>query len=568
MSGKLRDIAEALFKNKPMKIIIPMSGYGERFRRVGYKIPKSLILVEGIPIINHVINMFSEDDEFIFICNVEDLNNVDYNMREILSKCSKNSTIISIEPHKLGPVHAVLQARELINNDPFIVNYCDFTCYWDWKEFKKFVINTGCKGAIPAYKGFHPHSLGKTNYAYIKNNNLIVEDIQEKKPFTKNKMQEFASSGTYYFSSGKEMIKAFEFIIKNNFQVNGEYYVSLAYKYFIENQMNVLVYPIQHFMQWGTPEDLKDYQNWSSIFDNLCKKKKYDDEFKVKGSSIIPMAGLGKRFSNEGYKKTKPLISVSGKPMVLQAVNDLPESKCTTFVIRKDMKEYKYIKNIIKSNYSNSLVLTLDKVTSGQAITALEGLDYMEKMKGLVTEPLTIGACDNGCIYNSKKLNELMNNSDIDIIVWGKKNHSHAMRNPEMYGWINADANGRIKEVKVKKPISNELKEPIIIGTFTFSKAYEFRKLVNALISKEMKVNQEYYIDSCINLAIEMGLSCFYFEVDSFISWGTPNDFKTFEYWQSCFHKWNWHPYSLEKDSRVDPKAISELNNKYNEFDK
>ena len=58
-----------------MQIIIPMSGFGERFRRNGYKIPKPLIKVEGLPIIGHVINLFPGETKIIFICNQEHLDN-------------------------------------------------------------------------------------------------------------------------------------------------------------------------------------------------------------------------------------------------------------------------------------------------------------------------------------------------------------------------------------------------------------------------------------------------------------------------------------------------------------
>ena len=35
-------------------------------------------------------------------------------------------------------------------------------------HFKNYVNESHCDGAIPSYRGFHPHSLGTTNYAYIK----------------------------------------------------------------------------------------------------------------------------------------------------------------------------------------------------------------------------------------------------------------------------------------------------------------------------------------------------------------------------------------------------------------
>tara|TARA_B100001063_G_C16599206_1_gene469769 strand:+ start:536 stop:697 length:162 start_codon:yes stop_codon:yes gene_type:complete len=44
-----------------------MSGFGERFRKVGYKVPKPPIEIEGKPIIAHVIDMFPGEQEFNFI---------------------------------------------------------------------------------------------------------------------------------------------------------------------------------------------------------------------------------------------------------------------------------------------------------------------------------------------------------------------------------------------------------------------------------------------------------------------------------------------------------------------
>ena len=142
-----------------MQIVIPMSGFGERFRKAGYTIPKPLIEVEGKPIIAHVIDMFPGEKNFLFICNEDHLNNPDYRMREILDVYCPTGKILSIPSHSLGPVHAVLQAKNLIDfEEEVIINYCDFTCYWDWKHFKKFVLSNKCGGCIPAYKGFHPHS--------------------------------------------------------------------------------------------------------------------------------------------------------------------------------------------------------------------------------------------------------------------------------------------------------------------------------------------------------------------------------------------------------------------------
>jgi len=52
-----------------MKVIIPMSGIGNRFLNAGYTEPKPLIEVDGSPMIYHVIDLFPGETDFIFICN-------------------------------------------------------------------------------------------------------------------------------------------------------------------------------------------------------------------------------------------------------------------------------------------------------------------------------------------------------------------------------------------------------------------------------------------------------------------------------------------------------------------
>ena len=183
-----------------------MSGIGERFLKYGIDTPKPLIEVDGKPIIHHVIEMFPGESNFIFICNKEHLSNKNYNMRKVIKSKVPNAKIIGIKFHKLGPVFAVNKIKDLINNKfPVIINYCDFTCYWDYKKFKKEIISKKYHGCIPAYKNFHPHSVWSKNYAFIKEENLFLKDIKEKAPFADNRMKEFASSGTYYFKTGSLM---------------------------------------------------------------------------------------------------------------------------------------------------------------------------------------------------------------------------------------------------------------------------------------------------------------------------------------------------------------------------
>jgi hypothetical protein len=128
----------------------------------------------------------------------------------------------------------------------------------------------------------------------------------------------------------------------------------------LTKKMPVCVYPIEFFMQWGTPDDLVEYQGWHETFEQLLEP---DLKPKPYGNLIIPMAGLGQRFNKEGYTVTKPLIEVSGKPMVLQACHDLPPSKNQMFVLRADMPGLEDIQKEIQQNYPKALFHIVEQVT-------------------------------------------------------------------------------------------------------------------------------------------------------------------------------------------------------------
>ena len=138
-----------------MQIVIPMSGFGERFRAKGYTKPKPLIEIDDRSIISYVVDMFPDENNLIFICNEDHLKNASYGMESHLKSICPSATVLGISPHKLGPIHAVNQIKNYLDvSQPVVVNYCDFTCYWDWQHFKRSVYRLDVDGAIPAYPSF------------------------------------------------------------------------------------------------------------------------------------------------------------------------------------------------------------------------------------------------------------------------------------------------------------------------------------------------------------------------------------------------------------------------------
>jgi len=249
-----------------MQIIIPMSGQGTRFKNAGYEDLKPLIKVHGRPIIEYVVKLFPGENDFIFICDERHLQET--NLREVLIGLKPTAKVIGIPEHKLGPVYAVSQAFDYIDNEEsVIVSYCDYFMHWDYSDFKKTVERSNWDACLPVYTGFHPHLLPEQNfYASVKvNEEGLVEEVKEKYSYTKDKALSYHSPGTHYFKKGSYVKKYFQKMLDEKLDLKGEYYVSLVFNLLASDGLKIGIYDkIDHFCQWGTPQDLEEYNFWQT----------------------------------------------------------------------------------------------------------------------------------------------------------------------------------------------------------------------------------------------------------------------------------------------------------------
>ena len=170
-----------------MKIIIPMTGMSKRFKKEGIDTPKQFLKINKKMIIDHILDMFPNEEDINFIVNENELK--DKKLADYYDKLS-NYNIVKISYQETGPGGALLESKLLESEEPVLINYCDFSNIWSWDDFKLFINEKNPDGVIPAYKGLHPHSIYGNDYAFLKNNKDQVLDIQEKKAFPSNKINE------------------------------------------------------------------------------------------------------------------------------------------------------------------------------------------------------------------------------------------------------------------------------------------------------------------------------------------------------------------------------------------
>ena len=262
------------------------------------------------------------------------------------------------------------------------------------------------------------------------------------------------------------------------------------------------------------------------------------------GTLLIPLAGAGRRFVDAGYQDPKPLIKVSGIPMIAHAARAMPQTERQVFICRDEHLQKYPLEAVIQSFYPNSNIVSVNYLTDGQASTCLLGERFIDD-----SQTLHIGACDNSMVYDSAEFNKLFGDPETDAIIWAFRGNPTVTFNPRMYGWVETDVSGRALRVSCKVPISDSpINDYAVVGAFSFKSASLFFNAAKKMIAANRRVNNEFYVDECMNLLIESGLKVRVFEVDHYICWGTPNDLITFEYWQDFFDACETHPYKKLKD--------------------
>lgn len=510
-----------------MFIYIPMSGLGNRYVRAGYSDPKPLIDVDGKPMIERVLDMFPGEHRFLFTVNRQHAETTDIVDR--VQRMRSGAQVHVIDVQKDGPVRAAIETEHLIpDEEPVLLSYCDMGCQWDFDAFVRWAEEGDYDGAVVCYTGFHPSLLSPTLYARARCDGQTVLEIREKHQFTDDPMAEYTSNGVHYFRRGADLKRFARELKAQDRRVKGELFVSLVSQLQVEAGQKVGAYLVDRHFSFGTPEDLRDYASWARGMRGLDGFLERLGGVRTPAQMVVPMAGLGKRFADAGYADPKPLIDVGGRPMIEQVLRFLPRPSSTTLVAREEHTGTEAFRSTVARAEPRPDILTLSEVTEGQAITAKIGVEAVDPER-----PVLIPPCDAGYVFDIEAWKELEARGDVDCVVWCGKDHLPSIWYPQQSGWIASDETGRATAMAVKKPIDGLgiTEQHALTGTFWFRTGRIFLDAVEELVASGERVNGEWYIDTVAKRMIEQGRSVHAFVVDKFMPWGTPNELKTFFYW-------------------------------------
>ncbi len=499
-----------------MNVIILLSGSSNRFFEKNYTVPKFLITINKKTILSYIISNFNtEKDHYIFICRKDFFHNKSFNIEKIIKDNCKKYTIYLIDPHKLGPVYSLIKFSKKIQSlKNIIINYCDFFWLWNYNNFIQWLKNNNIETAALCYKGFHPHYINPLKFAYVKIKKNQIIKVKEKESFTNNRENEPAMSGTFYFKSGKKLIDACEDIIRNKDKVKNEYYVSLLFNYIKSKRQ--YIYLINHFFQWGTPEDLQQYLNWIK---NLNINKKINLKFT---RNIIMMAGKGKRLSMVQNIK-KPYIKLDNNIPMYESLNSNIITNNKTALINGDKIDNKMLNKEV-----------YEPIDVGETNSQLETLRKFFKKTNDYSKHFFLSPCDCKIYFNSKNfLKFIKQKIEFDIIIFTYKDYDYAALNPMQFGWIKKNNfNKIIKFLHKPKYYENNLE--LITGFFLLNKNLNYKNLIDDFLKKNISSKKEHSIDMFVDYLNKKNYKIYSLSVENFLCIGTEKEYLIYDYWKKA----------------------------------
>ena len=239
--------------------LIPMAGAGQRFVDAGYKTPKPLIEVDGIPIAVQAAKSLPTADHWIFICRDEHI--LKHGIDKVLKHHFPSSDIISVRYLTDGQASTCLLAKDLLRpEDQLTIGACDNAMEYDSDLFEKKI--TQNDAIVWTFRNNSAVLLNPKAYGWVE-----VDETEKalkvscKEPISNKPLADHAVVGSFSFKKAETFLHCVKTMIKKNRRINNEFYLDVAIDECILLGYVVRPIEVRKYVCWGTPQDLEEYRN-------------------------------------------------------------------------------------------------------------------------------------------------------------------------------------------------------------------------------------------------------------------------------------------------------------------
>ncbi len=234
-----------------------------------------------------------------------------------------------------------------------------------------------------------------------------------------------------------------------------------------------------------------------------------------KTNVLVPMAGLGQRFVDAGYKIPKQLIKIDQEHLIEKSMRCIDTTDCNLIFVVRDDHIYKFnMDKILRNKFGNDIkVVVTNGLTEGSVCSCLLAREYINN-----NDPLVIHTLD---VEFEPTFNPTQFKSDeLDGLILTAKSNS------PNYSYVATNDENTVLKTAEKKVISDHA----CVGIYAFAKGYDFCKYADKMIENDIRTNGEFYITPLYNLLIEDGLQIKSQSVEKLHVFGTPSEFDFYRY--------------------------------------
>jgi NDP-sugar pyrophosphorylase family protein len=231
---------------------------------------------------------------------------------------------------------------------------------------------------------------------------------------------------------------------------------------------------------------------------------------------VLPMAGRGSRFRQQGYKDSKPFIDVEGKPMIQRVIENLniEFDKNFKFIIlcqEADYLDYDFSIFNKMIGHDNIEIVKLKGITEGAACTLLTAKEFIDNKVPLLS-------------FNSDQMIDYDPNETYSRLSLHDGGMPCFKGEGIKWSYAKTDEDGYVTEVAEKKQISNDA----TAGYYYWSRGSDFVKFAEQMIEADDRLNNEFYVAPVYNYAVKAGKRIVITQVDKVYQMGSPEDLEEY----------------------------------------
>jgi NDP-sugar pyrophosphorylase family protein len=237
-----------------INVVVLAAGPNDEFSEDGYRFPKNLVEIEGIPLLGRVIATTTTiaGDLRVIVC-ISQQEDREFHTSETIRLVAPDAQIIHVKEQTAGALCTALLAVDLLSDeDELLIINGDSLVLQDLDGILNNFRNRNLDAGTVCFRAIHPR------FSFVRlAENFRITEVAEKRPIS-----QFATAGVYWFKSAHDFkLSAFNSIRRRQ-DVDGKFYVSPVLNELILARANVGAIEIDssRYANLQSPKMIEDFK--------------------------------------------------------------------------------------------------------------------------------------------------------------------------------------------------------------------------------------------------------------------------------------------------------------------